>query len=208
MQMKHKKAESGIGTLIVFIAMILVAAVAAGVLIQTSTSLQSKALDVGKKTQEEVSSGIKVEQVIGADGSDQEITDLKVYVRLNSGATPLKFSDLLLKYDTDSDSRTYVFNSTQATSALATETEYAASSTDTQYFVTYLEQSDQHVGGAWDSYLLEGDYVVIQYRLAGSTVIAEDDAMKMTFIGKSGIASTVDFSAPNAFGNKEVLLYP
>ena len=62
-----KKGAQGIGTLIIFIAMILVAAVAAGVLIQTASSLQSKSLDVGRQSQEKVTTDIDVVSVSGSN---------------------------------------------------------------------------------------------------------------------------------------------
>ena len=50
-----KKGDIGIGTLIIFISMILVAAIAAGVLIQTATSLQNTALLTGERSRSQVS---------------------------------------------------------------------------------------------------------------------------------------------------------
>ena len=76
----RNKGETGIGTLIVFIAMILVAAIAASVLLGTAGSLQQKALTTGKQTQQEVSSGIQVVTLTGTNGSNGDVEDFEMLV--------------------------------------------------------------------------------------------------------------------------------
>ena len=55
-----KNASIGIGAMIVFIAMVLVAGIAASVIIQTMNSMEQQAMRAGQETTEEVSTGISV----------------------------------------------------------------------------------------------------------------------------------------------------
>ena len=106
MVLKHKDVGSiGIGAMIVFIAMVLVAGIAASVLIQTSTRLESQAMTTGQETTEEVSSGIAVFDITGysqayATGRDMDL--MAITVRPRAGSSDI---DLLTTYlemsDTD-----------------------------------------------------------------------------------------------------------
>ena len=62
---KREKGEMGIGTLIIFIAMIIVAAVAATVLIQTAYQLQQQAEETGNIATQDVSTGFKIITIQG-----------------------------------------------------------------------------------------------------------------------------------------------
>ncbi|UCD13150.1 MAG: flagellin, partial [Thermoplasmatales archaeon] len=85
--LKRKETGSmGIGAMIIFIAMVLVAGIAASVLIQVANTLQMQALFTGQETIEEVSTGVAVVEVVGhvSDATDG-IDLITIGVRGRSG---------------------------------------------------------------------------------------------------------------------------
>ena len=94
-------AQVGIGTLIIFIAMVLVAAVAAAVLIQTSGVLQQRAQQTGAEATHEVSSNLDVKHVEGIRGNNSgNLSDtfdlLKLQLGLQAGSSPVDINQLII----------------------------------------------------------------------------------------------------------------
>ncbi|MFA5101909.1 MAG: archaellin/type IV pilin N-terminal domain-containing protein [Candidatus Thermoplasmatota archaeon] len=93
----NEEAAVGIGTLIVFIAMILVAAIAASVIMQTAENLQQRAYAVGKQTIRDVSSGLRVIEVTGyTDENKSKIEYLAISITPRAGSLDIDLNKTLL----------------------------------------------------------------------------------------------------------------
>ena len=95
-----ERAQVGIGTLIVFIAMVLVAAIAAGVLINTAGFLQSSAEQTGDESQNQVTNRVQVVSKTGvvAAGNNEAISTVKLSVKRSSGADDIDLSSATVQW--------------------------------------------------------------------------------------------------------------
>jgi len=98
------RGQVGIGTLIVFIAMVLVAAIAAGVLINTAGFLQTESEETGKQSSEQVTDRVAVIAETGLVGNGQdtdsgrEVETLEIAVKRAPGAGDIDVADATIHY--------------------------------------------------------------------------------------------------------------
>lgn len=186
----NKKGESGISTLIIFIAMLLVAAVAAGVLIQTTGSLQNKALTTGQQSKAQISTHLEIINAVGTDGSDGDIEGITMIMKLSPGSESIEFEELIMTVDTvtNFDTLSYESNYTNLDAA--------------EYVVKYLENGTNHR----DGYLVRGDVAQIELLLPNN--LNEDEAVRMDIIPKVGIPTSLEINMPDIMTDLRIHLYP
>ena len=104
------RGQVGIGTLIVFIAMVLVAAIAAGVLINTAGLLQAQAQSTGEETTAQVSDRLAVGEAVAFDtGTNSsaswddkgKLDRINISMRLAAGADPINLSQASYTIETE-----------------------------------------------------------------------------------------------------------
>ena len=118
LEMPHKRdrGQVGIGTLIVFIAMVLVAAIAAGVLINTAGFLQSQSQETGESSSEQVTNRLTVVSSVGDAIDNDEVEQVNVTVKQAPGAANIDLSATTVQWTDDSGAYdlTYMKNPTSS----------------------------------------------------------------------------------------------
>ena len=190
--LKNDTGDVGIGTLIIFIAMVLVAAVAAAVLIQTSGVLQQKAQQTGKEATSEVSSNLKIVTVVGQRANaTADVSLLNTTVELSAGGNQIDFAQVIVKYINETTTTTLNYSATAGAG-------------------TFSYSKDRDASGTGGAILAAGDLGVIHIDLnvTGQDLIVRKRGT-IQIIPETGTMVVKDIVAPASYGtNTQIQLFP
>lgn len=118
------RGQVGIGTLIVFIAMVLVAAIAAGVLVNTAGFLQATAEEAGQESVDKVTNRVEVVNEHGTVGNKDTISNVSLTIRLAAGSSAVDMDSTSVKYISDREVTTLTNSSSSLTNSAGNATHF------------------------------------------------------------------------------------
>jgi flagellin FlaB len=101
--------DMGIGAMIVFIAMVLVAGIAASVLIQTANKLEIQAMTTGQETTREVATGLAVIDIEGLNYTGK-IYNMTITIRARAGSGDIDLSQTIIELTNGSRKTLLTYN--------------------------------------------------------------------------------------------------
>jgi len=182
-----KRAEMGVGTMIIFIAMVLVAAVAASVLISTANSVREQAQNTGEQAIQNVASGFITYDVVGdVSATYDRLDSVDIYVRLAAGSPSINMDNVVISV-TDGGATTVFAKADAADNT----TNYSASQ---QLIVSGV--------GAWGTSAVDmvgqGDLIKIHLDLTAFGIVNSQN-VEIKIMPAYGQNSLVQFYTPEVF---------
>jgi len=185
----------GVGTMIIFIAMVLVAAVAASVLISTANQVREQAQTTGEQAINNVATGFLVQDVVGVvdTTTNDKLTQVVIYMRVTSGSPNINMNNVVLSINTG--------NAVEMLNSTAN----AANDTAFQYQkLKDVQEFDSNVVG-------QGDILKITIDLTTANgidaVVAENQLVEIKIMPAFGQQTLITFVTPEMFSAANITLY-
>jgi flagellin FlaB len=199
------RGQVGIGTLIVFIAMVLVAAIAAGVLINTAGFLQSQAEATGQESTDLVSERIDVTSTVGIvnDTSDPTtLSEIRVGVAGAAGSDQIDLSSATIQAVGPNGQANLIFTDSTVNTS---NTGNLTSVENIPEGTFAVRDSTGDFVNETDAVLNDEDRFTVVFNPETAPFGATDDAFSqgqetsLAIVSPSGATTSVDLRAPDLF---------
>jgi len=200
----------GIGAMIVFIAMVLVAGIAASVLVQTANTLEIQAMQTGRETTGEVASGIAVVDIEGHVNVD--INNLVITIRPRAGSQDIDLSETFVEISDSSIknvltySAAHFYNKTEIDGSIFTDAFYVGL-TGQDFGIIVLEDGDGSCTYT-APVINRGDKVMLTVNCSASGAFGQELAERTDVWGivvpEEGSTGMFGFRTPASYGTTTV----
>jgi len=201
----------GIGAMIVFIAMVLVAGIAASVLVQTANTLQIQAMRTGQETTAEVATGLHVLYIDGKNNSGK-IGNITITIKPRAGSNDIDLNKTVVQIsDTTKKCVLGQYQSAFSTSVGASGvfSESAVFNlSGSQFGIIVLEDADGSCNTASSPVINRGDCVMITVNTSAcfSGIDPRDDVWG-EIIPEEGAPAVFSFRVPASLVDAIYRLY-
>ena len=212
----NRNASVGIGALIVFIALVLVAGMAASVIISTSVTLESQTMATGSQTTGEVGAGLAVYSVEAYAATGSGISKLAIMVRPIAGTDIIDLSSTYLELSDTNKKIILNYTSSYYSAPTGQNDIFGANvfpdiggtGDGTRFGLLVVEDADSSMSS--DSPLMNrGDKVFICINATGCfNNIAERSDIWGTVVPETGTPANFEFRTPSTYSDNvmEILL--
>ncbi len=182
-----ERGEMGVGTLLIFIAMILVAAVAAGVLVQTAYKLQQQAESTGDEALADVATGFKILAVWGTTDSNSLIDTVYLKIALTAGSPGVNLANTTIE----------VIKTIGGSTTSEVTLVYGAAASSTDFTASALRDMPPVTTAVM---MTSGDIFQVEIDLTSATGIDMSmdvqEALSLLLMPKHGVPTLTEIHAP------------
>ena len=194
-------ASIGIGSLIIFIAMIMVAGVTASVMIQTMNSLESQALKTASETIKDIANGVRVTHVSGYSNTSK-ITQLAIFIETTAGSDAVDLSHTYIALSDSSSNNLLNYDDTCFSSSVSSgifSTINPSNLTNEEFGIIVIRDIDNSCGSTNPS-INKDDMVAI---IVNTTSCFSGLSTRTEVFGRVtpeyGIRGVIQFTTPGAY---------